>query len=568
MTALAPAQDPANAADSKPDSWKDHFLECEQHVNAQRWFDAMTEVNKSFAAWENSYFFTKKEVVPKFQPRGRVSGNGGGKDGGGKDGGAKDGKDSGEKESDIPSKKSPSKSGNRPKLLVDDIDDEADATSNVNAANSGTVNDNVRVDEKNEWGRRPSGSKGSNNGLQAGNLGKFVSVDDILGMFAQQKEKDNRAMKDTQEMCLSLSEAVQEITNSAAAGTGDSGDADNENSGNKNNMQKFRPLGSDTWEKNLLISDPLSFINRQLLPMFRVLLELKITHDQEKNRKIAQQFVNIVQKELIQLYIMRAGIFESLGARKRAKGEYHAALSIMALGRTLGGLTANNSGPSNDSNQEDSSDHHCDEPKCGKVQMKLENGASSKSDSGPKLFDFKKFELFVLDRLKSISSQEFGAKRRNTSSKTSQMTNVVEKKSEKVLTVEKGDNDDKENNRNADNGGNGGAGGKKTENNPADSSSVAKKTTTDNNTVNISIDDDGKIPVTIITGFLGSGKTTLLNKILREKNPNKKIAVIENEFGEIGIDDSLIVGKEDLGKECIIEMNNGCKVELERSRTS
>ncbi len=62
-----------------------------------------------------------------------------------------------------------------------------------------------------------------------------------------------------------------------------------------------------------------------------------------------------------------------------------------------------------------------------------------------------------------------------------------------------------------------------------------------------------RIPVTILTGFLGSGKTTLLNRILKE-NHGKRIAVIENEFGEVGIDNDLVVGAE----EEIFEMNNGC----------
>jgi G3E family GTPase len=62
-----------------------------------------------------------------------------------------------------------------------------------------------------------------------------------------------------------------------------------------------------------------------------------------------------------------------------------------------------------------------------------------------------------------------------------------------------------------------------------------------------------KIPVTILTGFLGSGKTTLLNHIL-QGNHGKKIAVIENEFGEIGIDNELVIGAD----EEIFEMNNGC----------
>ncbi len=62
-----------------------------------------------------------------------------------------------------------------------------------------------------------------------------------------------------------------------------------------------------------------------------------------------------------------------------------------------------------------------------------------------------------------------------------------------------------------------------------------------------------KVPVTVLTGFLGSGKTTLLNRILTE-NHGKRIAVIENEFGEIGIDDALVVQSD----EEIFEMNNGC----------
>jgi len=61
------------------------------------------------------------------------------------------------------------------------------------------------------------------------------------------------------------------------------------------------------------------------------------------------------------------------------------------------------------------------------------------------------------------------------------------------------------------------------------------------------------IPVTVLTGFLGSGKTTLLNRILSE-NHGKKIAVIENEFGEVGVDNELVIGAD----EEIFEMNNGC----------
>ena len=63
----------------------------------------------------------------------------------------------------------------------------------------------------------------------------------------------------------------------------------------------------------------------------------------------------------------------------------------------------------------------------------------------------------------------------------------------------------------------------------------------------------GRLPVTILTGFLGSGKTTLLNYILRE-NHGKRIAIIENEFGEISIDSELVVSSD----EEIYEMVNGC----------
>ena len=62
-----------------------------------------------------------------------------------------------------------------------------------------------------------------------------------------------------------------------------------------------------------------------------------------------------------------------------------------------------------------------------------------------------------------------------------------------------------------------------------------------------------KIPVTILTGFLGSGKTTLLNRILSEEH-GKRIAVIENEFGEVGIDQGLVINAD----EEVFEMSNGC----------
>ena len=68
---------------------------------------------------------------------------------------------------------------------------------------------------------------------------------------------------------------------------------------------------------------------------------------------------------------------------------------------------------------------------------------------------------------------------------------------------------------------------------------------------------DAKVPVTVLTGFLGSGKTTLLNHILHEFH-GKRIAIIENEFGEVGIDDSLIEAGPLAMEENVIEMNNGC----------
>ena len=64
---------------------------------------------------------------------------------------------------------------------------------------------------------------------------------------------------------------------------------------------------------------------------------------------------------------------------------------------------------------------------------------------------------------------------------------------------------------------------------------------------------DTRTPVTLLTGFLGSGKTTLLNRILSEEH-GKRIAVIENEYGEVGVDHELVIGAE----EEVFEMNNGC----------
>lgn len=73
------------------------------------------------------------------------------------------------------------------------------------------------------------------------------------------------------------------------------------------------------------------------------------------------------------------------------------------------------------------------------------------------------------------------------------------------------------------------------------------------NVMSFDCDAVGRTPVTILTGFLGAGKTTLVNHILRERHGHR-IAVIENEFGEIGVDDALVLQTE----EEIFEMNNGC----------
>mmetsp|Transcript_4574 Transcript_4574/g.15771 ORF Transcript_4574/g.15771 Transcript_4574/m.15771 type:complete len:336 (+) Transcript_4574:54-1061(+) len=66
-------------------------------------------------------------------------------------------------------------------------------------------------------------------------------------------------------------------------------------------------------------------------------------------------------------------------------------------------------------------------------------------------------------------------------------------------------------------------------------------------------EDARKVPVTIVTGFLGAGKTTLVNYLLKEQH-GKRIAVVINEFGEVGVDDLLVVSTQ----EEILELNNGC----------
>jgi predicted AAA+ superfamily ATPase len=77
---------------------------------------------------------------------------------------------------------------------------------------------------------------------------------------------------------------------------------------------------------------------------------------------------------------------------------------------------------------------------------------------------------------------------------------------------------------------------------------------TDNNSSNNNSND--LTPITVITGFLGAGKTTLVNYILKEQN-EWKICVLENEFGEVSIDDGLVAESLD-APEDLITMDNGC----------
>ena len=83
----------------------------------------------------------------------------------------------------------------------------------------------------------------------------------------------------------------------------------------------------------------------------------------------------------------------------------------------------------------------------------------------------------------------------------------------------------------------------------------------------MSSSEESKVPVTVLTGFLGSGKTTLLNHILTTCH-GKKIAVIENEFGDVGIDDNLLQKNTKMqADEEIIEMMNGVRLSLRAMHT-
>ncbi|KAK4550983.1 hypothetical protein RGQ29_032645, partial [Quercus rubra] len=86
--------------------------------------------------------------------------------------------------------------------------------------------------------------------------------------------------------------------------------------------------------------------------------------------------------------------------------------------------------------------------------------------------------------------------------------------------------------------------------------SSGRSSSIDPNSYNYNTLDDNRVPATVITGFLGSGKTTLLNHILSSQH-GKRIAVIENEFGEVDIDGSLVASHSSVSED-IIMVNNGC----------
>merc|ERR1719471_960459 len=73
----------------------------------------------------------------------------------------------------------------------------------------------------------------------------------------------------------------------------------------------------------------------------------------------------------------------------------------------------------------------------------------------------------------------------------------------------------------------------------------------------MSMSPHAKLPVVVLTGYLGAGKTTLLNYVLNEQR-DKKLAVIENEIGEVSVDDALVEQKHENMAEELIVLDNGC----------